>query len=68
MIRLKRANSSCRVSWSNCRQLGMLRFSGVVAGTAKRGVLRFEPCVEALVAILREGQALLAPLGQFQEY
>jgi hypothetical protein len=66
MIRVKRANSSCRVLGSSRRQFGMLRFSVVVAGTTKRGALRFEPCVDALVAILREGQALLAPLGQFQ--
>jgi hypothetical protein len=51
---------------SNCRQLGMPRFMGVVAGGTKRGALGVELCVEALVAILREGQALLAPACQIQ--
>ena len=51
---------------SNCRQLGMPRFLAIVAERTKRGALRVELRVDALVAILRESQSLLAPPCQLQ--
>ena len=51
---------------SNCRQRGMRRFLAVVVEQTKRGALRIELFVAALVAILREGQSLLAPPCQVQ--
>jgi hypothetical protein len=52
---------------SNCRQWGTYRFLAVLAEQTKRGGLRIELFVDALVAILRAGQTLLAPPGQLQE-
>jgi hypothetical protein len=39
----------------------------VLAEQTKKGGLRIELFVDALVAILRAGQTLLAPPGQLQE-
>ena len=52
---------------SNCRQRGMRRFLAVVVEQTKRGALRIGLFVAALVAVLREGQSLLAPPCQVQE-
>ena len=68
IICVRRASRSCWVLGSNCRQLGNAPSSWASCpGARKGGLLRVELWVDALVAILREGQSLLAPACQLQQ-